>query len=122
MTKEHRAFRWTTSALWVVHGAWILAHQIERVLIGEAVIGLAELAAAVLITRGGRISDLVATAIAIGSGLLALVYLTKTPIEVDAYSLMAIISIVALLFTVAVTLWAFLRPSIVESPSSHRRH
>ena len=113
--------RWTTGALWGIHGVWVLLHQIERFLVGEGLVGVAELGAAILIVQGMRACDVLAIFVSLLSGLLAVIYLTKGPVVMDAYSLMAFVSLVAMLFTIAISLCAILRPGASRSPGSHEK-
>lgn len=119
MSRGIWALRWTTSVLWAVHGVWVLAHQIERFLVGEGLVGLAELGAAILITRGTRACDVMAMCVSLVSGLLSVIFLTKAPIDLDTYSMMALVSLGAAFFTITVTVFAVLRPGSLGSPRSH---
>jgi len=112
------ALRWITSVLWAIHGVWVLAHQIEQFLVGAGLVGLAELGAAILITRGTRACDVLAMCVSLVSGLLSVIFLTKTPIVIDAYSMMALISVGATLLTIIITIFAVLRPGTLGSPRS----
>jgi len=104
-----RSLRWVASALWVAHGLWILVNQVHGFLPGEALVGAAELAAAFMIARGGMTHVAVATVIALISGLLSAIFLTKTPVVPGLTSTMALVAVTAAVLTATICLWDGLR-------------
>ena len=100
-----RLLRWGVAALWLVHGLWILANQLQGVLPGEAAIALAEIAAAAMITKGTGGYDLLATIVSIVSGLLSALFLTKTPMVVGLAPAMALIAVLGTLVTTGICGW-----------------
>jgi hypothetical protein len=80
-------------------------NQLNGLLLGEAMIGLAELAAAVSITRQSRGWDVFATLVSLVSGLLCFVYLTKAPLPMGLSSLLAMVAVLATLCTIGVSVW-----------------
>jgi hypothetical protein len=97
--------RWGIGALWIVHGVWVLVNQLEGFLLGEALIGLAELAAAALIIQEKRGYDFLATTVSIVSGLLSALFLTKTPIIIGVPSAMALVAVLAMTCTISISAW-----------------
>jgi hypothetical protein len=101
-----RALRWVVGALWVIHGLWILRNQVHGILIGEALIGVAELASAFMLIRAKMAYVVVATIIALMSGLLSAIFLTKTPIVPGIASAMALVAVIGMVLTAIICIWS----------------
>ena len=104
-----RALRWVVAGLWMAHGLWILGNQVQGFLFGEALVGAAELAGALMIVRGNIGYLVVATIIALMSGFISAVFLTKTPVDRGLSSMMAFVAVIAMLLTGIICVWGVMR-------------